>query len=300
MSARALPQRAPTTLLPLAPADIPVLGGDAAGCARLAAFVDAHPRLFVLTGAGCSTHSGIPDYRDAQGHWKRTPPITWQHFAGSVQARQRYWSRSMIGWPPFSRARPNGAHGALARLQRAGRVGCLVTQNVDGLHQAAGSDPVIDLHGRLDRIRCVDCGARTPRPDFQRRLEQANPAWLGRSAAIAPDGDADLDGAGLPPFAIPACEACGGMLRPDVVFFGETVPPADVAAAFEGLAQSDAMLIVGSSLTVHSGFRFARRAAQDGRPIAALNLGLTRADPLLQFRIAGDVAGVLEALVPPA
>jgi NAD-dependent SIR2 family protein deacetylase len=295
-SSSALAAHAPTAWPAALPADIPVLSDDVAGRERLARFIDTHRRLFVLTGAGCSTRSGIPDYRDAQGNWKRAPPITWQHFAASDVARARYWSRSLVGWPAFAQARPNGAHAALMRLQQAGRLACLVTQNVDGLHQAAGSDPVVDLHGRLDRVCCTACAARSTRAALQSWLMQANPDWIGRSPRMAPDGDADFDDAGLPPFVVPVCP-CGGMLRPDVVFFGETVPPEVVRAAFDGLGSAEAMLIVGSSLSVHSGFRFARWASQQGMPLVALNLGRTRAEAMLAFRVAGDAAEVLAAVV---
>ena len=264
-----------------------------ADAAALARFIDAHPRLFVLTGAGCSTGSGIPDYRDLDGGWKRRPPITLQAFAGDAKARSRYWARSLVGWRRFGRARPNGTHAALARLESDGRVEVLLTQNVDGLHQAAGSDNVIDLHGRLDTVRCLACEARTPRDACQRALEALNPDWLALDALDAPDGDADLEGLDFASFCVPDCQACGGLLKPDVVFFGENVPRERVERAEAHLAAADAMLVVGSSLMVFSGYRFARAAARMGKPIAAINLGRMRADDLLTLKIEWDCASAL-------
>jgi len=247
-------------------------------------FIDRHRRLFVLTGAGCSTNSGIPDYRDGNGNWKRAQPMTYQAFMGAEATRRRYWARSMIGWRRFGRARPNDAHRALARLEAMDRSELLLTQNVDGLHQAAGSTRVIDLHGRLDLVRCMACERRTPRDDFQGEVERLNPAWVGLDAADAPDGDADIDSADFSSFLVPPCRHCGGVLKPDVVFFGETVPRDRVEAATQHLARADAMLIVGSSLMVYSGFRFVQAAARAGKPIAAINLGRTRADDLFSFK----------------
>jgi NAD-dependent SIR2 family protein deacetylase len=251
----------------------------------LAHFIDHHHRLFVLTGAGCSTNSGIPDYRDSHGNWKRPQPVTFQAFMGDEPTRQRYWARSLIGWRRFGRARPNDTHYALARLEAQGRCELLVTQNVDRLHQAAGSNRVIDLHGRLDLVRCMGCERRMPRAEFQDELGQVNAEWLALDAADAPDGDADLECADFASFRVPSCRACGGMLKPDVVFFGENVPRDVVATAQAHLAQADAMLIVGSSLMVYSGFRFVRAATERGIPIAAVNLGRTRADDLLTLKV---------------
>lgn len=260
---------------------------------ELRRFLDRHARLFVLTGAGCSTGSGIPDYRDLEGGWKRPPPVTYQAFTGDASMRARYWARSLVGWRRFGRARPNATHLALARLEAEGRIEALLTQNVDGLHQAAGSRNVIDLHGRLDAVRCLGCERRLPREAFQRELERRNPAWASLDAADAPDGDADLDGLDFARFEVPSCEACGGMLKPDVVFFGENVPRDRVERARAHLAASDAMLVVGSSLMVFSGFRFAREAAQLGKPLVAINLGRTRADDLLTLKIEADCASAL-------
>jgi NAD-dependent SIR2 family protein deacetylase len=248
-------------------------------------FIESHPRLFVLTGAGCSTGSGIPDYRDRDGQWKRAPPVTYQAFMGELATRQRYWARSMVGWRRFGNASPNAVHHALARLEQRGQVSLLVTQNVDRLHQRAGSQQVVDLHGRLDEVRCMGCAWRLPRHDFQRVLVQRNQAWAQLDAADAPDGDADLDGHDFTRFETPMCPACGGIVKPDVVFFGENVPRERVAVAVRGWQEADAMLVVGSSLMVYSGFRFVNAAAQAGKPVAAVNLGRTRADALLTLKV---------------
>jgi NAD-dependent SIR2 family protein deacetylase len=254
-------------------------------CNSLQGFVDRHRRLFILTGAGCSTSSGIPDYRDGDGKWKRMPPVTYQAFMGDRATRQRYWARSLLGWRRFSRALPNDTHRALARLEGTGRIELLLTQNVDRLHQAAGSVRVIDLHGRLDRVRCMDCGRELPRDELQDELVRLNPDWLALDAADAPDGDADLEIADFSSFAVPSCRRCDGVLKPDVVFFGENVPRHRIEAAAKQLERADAMLIVGSSLMVYSGFRFVQMAAAAGKPLAAVNLGRTRADGLLTLKV---------------
>jgi NAD-dependent SIR2 family protein deacetylase len=260
-------------------------------------FVDQHRRLFILTGAGCSTRSGIPDYRDADGEWKRARPVTYHAFMGEEATRRRYWARSMIGWRRFHQARPNGAHRALARLEAMGKSEILLTQNVDRLHQAAGSREVIDLHGRLDLVRCMDCERRTPRHDMQDDLSRLNADWLSLDALAAPDGDADLDSADFDAFTVPSCERCGGVLKPDVVFFGENVPRERVEAAKARLNQADAMLIVGSSLMVYSGFRFVEMAAAAGKPVAAVNLGRTRADGVLALKVEESCEAALAFLL---
>ncbi len=249
-------------------------------------FLEAHPRLAVLTGAGVSTSSGIPDYRDEQGEWKRARPVEFRAFMADHKVRQRYWARSVVGWPIVSRARPNDAHRALARLESSGRVQLLITQNVDGLHSIAGSRNVIDLHGRLDVVRCMSDGHTLPRAELQRQLLANNPGWAEIEGRVAPDGDVDIEGRDHSEFLVPDCAECGGILKPDVVFFGETVPRERVDRAFEGVAKADALLVVGSSLMVYSGFRFAEAAAAAGKPIAAVNLGRTRADHLLTLKIS--------------
>ena len=263
----------------------------------LADFIDRHERLFVLTGAGCSTDSGIPDYRDTNGEWKRTPPVTYQAFVGSHATRQRYWARNLVGWRRFGTARPNDTHRALAALEQQGKLVLLLTQNVDRLHQAAGSSKVIDLHGRMDVIRCLGCERREPRGgEFQTELLRRNPDWAHIDALDAPDGDADVLVQDFSSFKVPDCAHCGGMLKPDVVFFGENVPRDRVDAAMQALDVADAMLVVGSSLMVYSGYRFAHAAAKAGKPIAAVNQGRTRADPLLTLKVDASCAQALSFL----
>jgi NAD-dependent SIR2 family protein deacetylase len=256
-------------------------------------FIRRHPRLAVLTGAGVSTSSGIPDYRDEQGEWKRARPVEFRPFMTRPEVRQRYWSRSTVGWPIISGAQPNAAHRALARLEELGFVSLLITQNVDGLHQAAGSRHVIDLHGRIDLVRCMQCDQTLPRAQLQRQLLADNPAWTDIEARVAPDGDVDIENRDYSAFVVPDCPACGGILKPDVVFFGEPVPRERVTRSFEGVAQADALLVVGSSLMVYSGFRFAEAAAAAGKPIAAVNLGRTRADHLFALKINEPCGEVL-------
>lgn len=263
----------------------------------LRSFVERHGRLFVLTGAGCSTGSGIPDYRDSDGAWKRKQPVTFQAFMGSELTRRRYWARSLLGWRRFRHAAPNDAHRALARLEAMGKSALLVTQNVDRLHQAAGSRNVVDLHGRLDRIRCMACERRTPREDFQDALESLNPDWAKLEAGQAPDGDSDLEDVDFASFSIPCCASCGGLLKPDVVFFGENVPRDRVETALQELEQADAMLVVGTSLMVYSGFRFAETAARQGKPTAAIVLGRTRADHLLALKVEQSCEAALAFLL---
>jgi NAD-dependent SIR2 family protein deacetylase len=258
--------------------------------ASLRDFIARYRRLFVLTGAGCSTDSGIPDYRDADGGWKRSPPVNFQSFMGSEAVRRRYWARSLVGWQRFRRAEPNGAHAALARLEQRGRLGLLVTQNVDGLHQAAGSTNVIDLHGRLDRVRCMECDSLVPREEVQGELLRRNPEWDALHASPAPDGDADVEGLPFDEFVVPACTRCDGVLKPDVVFFGESVPRPRVEESMRQLERADAVLVVGSSLMVYSGYRFVHAAAQSGKPIAAVNLGRTRADEFLTLKVSEPCA----------
>lgn len=267
--------------------------------AALADFVGRHRRLMVLTGAGVSTESGIPDYRDANGDWKRPQPVTYQAFTGDTATRQRYWARSLLGWPTMAQARPGAAHLALARLEAAGRVELLLTQNVDGLHDAAGSRAVVDLHGRIDTVVCLGCGTRTARSALQQELTVRNPDFAALSAGAAPDGDADLEHADFSRFDIPACSLCRGMLKPDVVFFGESVPRERVAQAMDALQRADALLVAGSSLMVYSGYRFALAAAGQGLPIAAVGLGRTRADALLALKVELPLGAALATIAPP-
>lgn len=256
-----------------------------------------HPRWLVITGAGCSTEVGIPDYRDPTGQWKRTPPVTYQAFMGDALVRQRYWARSLVGWRVMGQAQPGKAHHALAALECAGHVPLLLTQNVDGLHSAAGSQNVLDLHGRIDTVRCMDCGHRFARADWQQALVALNPDWAQLQARTAPDGDADLEGLPFADFRIPPCPHCAtGTLKPDVVFFGESVPRDRVQRALDALAQVDGVLVAGSSLMVYSGFRFVQAAADAGLPVLAINQGRTRADALLAAKLQADVGQSLQAL----
>ena len=263
----------------------------------LCEFFDRYTRLFVLTGAGMSTDSSIPGYRNADGVWQRSPPVLLNDFLRSESTRHRYWARSMIGWPMVANAQPNGAHTALAHLEAEGCVEQLVTQNVDGLHQRAGSENVIELHGNLAVVACLDCGARHSRAAIQQALEAEN-TWLrDELATTAPDGDADIQGVDLASFRVPSCSRCGGVLKPDVVFFGECVPRERVASALLALERADAMLVIGSSLMVYSGYRFCEQAQAMGKPIAAINLGRTRGDHLLALKVERSCADALRTLV---
>jgi len=261
-------------------------------------FLARSERLFILTGAGCSTDSGIPDYRDGDGAWKRAQPVLFESYMQQPATRRRYWARSLVGWRRFHRAQPNDAHHALAQLEREDRVEALVTQNVDGLHQAAGNRAVIDLHGRLDFVRCMACERRVPRDALQAQLVRANPTWAQLDARMAPDGDADLETRDLSGFHVPDCSVCGGILKPDVVFFGESVPAERVTTAMRRLEHCDAVLVVGTSLMVYSGYRFVQAAARNGKPIAAINLGRTRADALLTLKVSESCSAALAFLLP--
>jgi NAD-dependent deacetylase sirtuin 4 len=253
-------------------------------------------RFVALTGAGCSTESGIPDYR-GEGRAGPRNPIQHDAFVRRPEVRQRYWARATLGWARFSAARPNAAHRALAALEQAGPLHGVITQNVDRLHHRAGSRRVVELHGALAEVLCLGCGCREARAGVQQRLLDANPGWLARAQAeLRPDGDADLDGALVAAFRVVDCAACGGALKPDVVFFGGSVPEATVAAAFELLDGAEALLVVGSSLAVYSGFRFVRRAGERNLPVAIVNLGPTRADGLVSARVSGRAGEVLPRL----
>lgn len=264
--------------------------------------------VVVLSGAGLSTESGIPDYRGPSGVARRHTPMTFQAFTRDPLARRRYWARSHLGWRLIAGAAPNAGHRAVAGLQRAGLVDTVITQNVDGLHGAAGSTSVIELHGRLDEVICLDCGNLTSREELDRRLREANPDFVARVAAVNPDGDVDLPDEQVAAFRTVDCAICGtGMLKPDVVFFGETVPPQRVARCFAAVERARSVLVLGSSLTVMSGRRFVIRAAKRGIPVAIVNQGPTRGDghasvcvdaplgallPELAARVAGDAATV--------
>lgn len=247
------------------------------GTGELAELVGAGG-VVVLSGAGLSTESGIPDYRGVTGRARRAEPMTYQAFVGGFEARRRYWARSHIGWRFFRAVAPNAGHRVIAELEARGLVSGIITQNVDGLHQAAGARRVIDLHGALDRVVCLGCRERTPREALDVRLEAANPSWKTGHGLINPDGDAVLSDDEVRAFELVDCETCGGILKPDVVFFGENVPRPRVDECFALTAGASALLVLGSSLAVQSGYRFVRRAADLGIPIAIINQGPTRGD----------------------
>jgi NAD-dependent SIR2 family protein deacetylase len=254
-------------------------------------------RFVALTGAGCSTESGIPDYR-GQGRTGPRRPIQHDAFLKRPEVRQRYWARSTLGWQRFSAAAPNPAHRALARMESAGLLQGIITQNVDRLHHAAGSRRVVELHGALADVRCLACHAVEGRDSVQQRLLTQNPGWLAHLATIAPDGDADLPDDAVAAFTVVACIMCGGVLMPNVVFFGGNVPEPTLRAAWELFSAAQCLLVVGSSLTVYSGFRFVRRAGELGLPVGVVNLGPTRADGAVTVRLdqrAGEVLPLLAA-----
>lgn len=252
-------------------------------------------RVAVLTGAGISTESGIPDYRGPQTRHRPRNPIQHREFVRDADVRQRYWARATRGWPRFAAARPNAGHVALARLQDRGVVGGLVTQNVDRLHQAAGSS-TLELHGSLHEVGCLACGAREPRASVHDRMAARNPDFLAEVLAVAPDGDVDLEPDVVRRFDVAPCRRCGGPLKPHVVFFGGSVPKTVVEAAYAIVEAADALLVVGSSLTVFSGYRFVRRAAQRAIPVAIVNLGPTRGDPHADLRVDAHAGVILPAL----
>lgn len=253
--------------------------------------------VVVLSGAGLSTESGIPDYRGPSGVARRHTPMTFQAFTRDPLARRRYWARSHLGWRLIAGAAPNAGHRVVAGLQQAGLVDAVITQNVDGLHGAAGSTSVIELHGRLDEVTCLDCGNLTSREELDRRLREANPDFVARVAAVNPDGDVDLPDEQVAAFRPVDCGICGtGMLKPDVVFFGETVPPQRVARCFTAVEQARSLLVLGSSLTVMSGRRFVIRAAKQGIPVAIVNQGPTRGDAHASVCVDAPLGALLPEL----
>lgn len=269
----------------------------ACGAAELEALAELcrGRRVVVLSGAGCSTESGIPDYRGEGTRARARNPVRFDAYVQDPAARTRYWARAMIGWPHFRAARPNPAHRALAALEHAGVVSTVITQNVDRLHQAAGSRAVIELHGALAEVRCLGCGRIDSRDDLQARLEQLNPGWLAHEAALAPDGDADLE-TSLTHFRIANCPACDGLLKPNVVFFGEQVPQAIVDRAYASVAAAQVLLVLGSSLAVFSGLRFVKRAHASRIPIAIVNVGPTRAVGLATLELEARLGDALPRL----
>jgi NAD-dependent SIR2 family protein deacetylase len=261
----------------------------------LAEFLGRHRRLTVLTGAGCSSESGIPEYRDDDGNWQHAKPMNFSEFTGSEAGRKRYWARSFMAWQRFSAAEPNAAHLALASMETLGYVDTVVTQNVDGLHRRAGNRRLVELHGALHKVRCLGCAAELQRDWMQAELTRRNVNWRASAVPLAPDGDAHIDSPAIDQFTVVDCAACGGVLKPDVVFFGEAVPKSRVAATMTSLQNSGALLVVGSSLMVYSAYRVVRQAAESGKPVAILNRGKTRADELATLRLRGNCAAVLPA-----
>jgi NAD-dependent SIR2 family protein deacetylase len=255
-------------------------------------------RSFVaLTGAGISTSSGIPDYRDSDGVRRGRQPMMFQEFLNAPEARRRYWARAMLGWPRVRAAQPNAAHEALASLQRHGIISGVITQNVDTLHDQAGSHDVVELHGSLHWVLCLDCRQRTERDVIQLTLMEQNPYLAGIDAIQAPDGDTLLEPAFEERFQVPHCPHCGGeRMKPDVVFFGENVAPPTAAKAMARVEQAEGLLVVGSSLMAYSAFRLCRAVADQGKPLIAINLGKTRADDLLDLKIEASCEVLLPAL----
>ena len=250
--------------------------------------------ILVLTGAGVSTESGIPDYR-GEGKTERHP-MTFDVFMGTQQARARYWARSYVGWSVIANAKPNASHFALAQAESLGRLSHIITQNVDSLHQQAGSKKVTELHGRLDRVICMSCRCLIERSKMDSLIEKLNPG-IQKDVAVefTPDGDAEVEATAS--FRVPECPACAGILKPDVVFFGESVPADRVATTMEQLERSDALLVAGSSLTVNSGMRFARAASKAGKPIVIVNVGPTKADAIALAKIEAPTSIALEELL---
>jgi NAD-dependent SIR2 family protein deacetylase len=262
----------------------------------LQTMLDQQPRLLVISGAGISIASGIPAYRDHLGVWRHSTPVTHQEFIADPGRRRRYWARSLLGWPAVRDAHPNAAHHALAQLEREGRIHLLITQNVDRLHQRAGSEAVVDLHGRVDRVRCLDCGRVMPREQVQQQLSRDNPHSHSQDSLLRPDGVAEVAQKWVVLLRVPTCGQCGGTLMPDVIFYGGNVPRDRVARCNDAVADADAVLVVGSSLQVYSGFRFCRLAKQLGKPLVIVNPGQTRADALADLKIPLDCEPVLVAL----
>ncbi|WP_298182612.1 NAD-dependent protein deacetylase [Saccharomonospora sp.] len=253
--------------------------------------------VVVLSGAGLSTESGIPDYRGAGGTLRRHSPMTHQEFIGSEAARQRYWARSHLGWTAVAQARPNVGHRAVAVLQRDGYLSGIITQNVDGLHQAAGATAVIELHGSLSRVVCLDCGEISSRRFLEQRLREATPDFRAGATRLNPDGDVDLPEEVVREFRIVSCHACGtGVLKPDMVFFGENVPRPRVDECYRLVDDANALLVLGSSLAVMSGLRFVRHAAKTGKPVLIVNKGETRGDPHALVRVDRTLGPALAEL----
>ncbi|KAM4613636.1 NAD-dependent protein lipoamidase sirtuin-4, mitochondrial [Polymixia lowei] len=275
---------------------------DERSLGQLQAFVSSAARLFVISGAGVSTESGIPDYRsEGVGLYARTDrrPMLHAEFVRSAKSRQRYWARNYLGWPQFSSHQPNSAHKALQRWEDKSKLHWLVTQNVDALHSKAGQKRLTELHGCTHRVMCLGCGTISPREALQRRFAALNPDWGAQAGAVAPDGDVFLEDEQVLHFRVPSCKNCGGILKPEVTFFGDTVNKATVQFAYDRLAESDAVLVTGSSLQVYSGYRFLLAASDRKIPVAILNIGPTRADHLAELKVSarcGEVLSIIQFL----
>ncbi|XP_051562727.1 NAD-dependent protein lipoamidase sirtuin-4, mitochondrial [Myxocyprinus asiaticus] len=272
---------------------------DSCALEQLQAFVSQASRLFVISGAGISTESGIPDYRsEGVGLYARTDRRPMQHseFVRSAKSRQRYWARNYMGWPQFSSHFPNSAHLALKDWEDKGKLHWLVTQNVDSLHSKAGHQRLTELHGCAHKVVCLGCGHLTPRAELQKRFAALNPSWAASAGAVAPDGDVFLEDEQVLNFRVPGCDACGGILKPEVTFFGDVVNQTTVKFVHNKLAESDAVLVAGSSLQVYSGYRFLLAASERKLPIAIVNIGSTRADHLAEVRLSARCGEVLPAI----
>ncbi|XP_068172124.1 NAD-dependent protein lipoamidase sirtuin-4, mitochondrial [Antennarius striatus] len=274
---------------------------DAHSLELMQAFVSCAKRLFVISGAGLSTESGIPDYRsEGVGLYARTDRRPMQHaeFVRSARSRQRYWARNFVGWPHFSSLQPNCAHRALQWWEETGKLHWLVTQNVDSLHSKAGNKRLTELHGSSHRVICLGCGALKLRKELQTQFIRLNPGWTAQTGIVAPDGDVLLEDEQVLNFRVPSCDDCGGILKPDVTFFGDSVTKARVQFVHDRLAESDAVLVAGSSLQVYSGYRFLLAASDRKIPVAILNIGPTRADHLAQLKVSGRCGEVLPRIQP--
>lgn len=253
-------------------------------------------RIVALTGAGISTESGIPDYRGPLTRSRARSPMRFAQFVATEEARRRYWARATVGWPRIRDARPNAAHASLAALEETGRLRGIITQNVDGLHGAAGARRVVELHGALRDVLCLGCGVLSSRSSVHERLVLANPSFAG-AGGLAPDGDVDLDDALLASFRVVTCGDCGGALKPRVVFFGENVEPATLNGAWTVFNDADALLVVGSSLEVFSGRRFVEEAARRRWPIVVVNLGAVRRGELATVHLDASAGRTIPRLV---
>ncbi len=262
----------------------------------LADLLHRNPGFAVLTGAGCSTESGLPAYRDQDGEWKHSKPMQHQDFMTFESKRKFYWARSMLAWPNFKKAKPSQAHIALNELASQGVVSQIITQNVDRLHQTAGSQDTLDIHGRLDQVICMNCSKTTSRESLQLKLESLNPDFHTSKKSLRPDGDIDIETDLLDSFKLPACEQCNGILKPNVVFFGDVLDPKIVEQASKAVNKSSGLLVVGSSLMVYSGLRYVKQATEQSKPVVIINRGLTRADNLCLLKINQEAGSVLAEL----